>query len=365
MGGGASSPEREVLQEFRLDRVHDTGRILGRGSYAIVKELQYHGLKYAGKQIHELLFESASPGERVKMLERFEAECRLLGRLQHPCVVQFIGVYWEKRGSHLPVLVMEFLPGGTLASCLEARGVLPEEVSYCILRDVALGLYYLHGLNPPVVHRDLSANNVLLTNAMRAKISDLGVAKIIDLTPEQMSQRTSTQAPGTPCYMPPEALVSRPKYTSKLDIFSYGILMIHVLYGDWPLPSDLFQADPQKPSQMVPVQEIDRRKQYLQEVGETHPLVRLIRRCLHNNPSMRPKTSEALDYVSSLVPIPPTATKPQPSRQFKEPSSSLSQGELESILSKELLQAEVEQLSTVIALAENLTIHEVRQCTHR
>ena len=295
------------------------------------------------------------------MLERFAAECRLLGRLQHSCVVQFIGVYWEKRGSHLPVLVMEFLPGGTLASCLEARGILREEVSYGILHDVALGLHYLHEQDSPVIHRDLSANNVLLTDEMNAKISDLGVAKIMDVTPEHMSKRTSTQTPGTPCYMPPEALVSGAKYTSKLDIYSYGILMIHVLCGRWPFPSDLFQADPQNPSQMVGVQEVDRRKRYLQEVGETHPLMGLIRRCLHNNSSMRPTSSEALNHVSSLVPAPPTATKQQLS-QSKELSSFLPQGEDGSKQPFVMLdmKAEVEQLSTVTVMKENVTDHEVR-----
>ena len=247
---------------------------------------------------------------------------------------------------------------------IEARGILPEEMSYGILHDVALGLHYLHEQDPPVIHRDLSANNVLLTDEMNAKISDLGVAKIMDVTPEHMSKRTSTQAPGTPCYMPPEALVSGAKYTSKLDIYSYGILMIHVLCGHWPFPSDLFQADPQNPSQMVGIQEVDRRKRYLQEVGETHPLMGLIRRCLHNNSSMRPTSSEALNHVSSLVPAPPAATKQQLS-QSKELSSSLPQGEDGSISSKQPfvmldMKAEVEQLSTVTVMKENVTDHEVR-----
>ena len=113
-------------------------------------------------------------------------------------------------------------------------GVLPEAISYGILRDVALGLRYLHEHSPPIIHRDLSANNVLLTSSMNGKISDLGVAKILNITPAQMTQRMSTQAPGTPCYMPPEALLAKPTYTSKIDSYSYGIMMIHVLCGRWP-----------------------------------------------------------------------------------------------------------------------------------
>ena len=71
------------------------------------------------------------------MLDRFAGECELLGRLDHPCIVQFLGVCFEQ-GSPLPVLVMEYLHA-TLSTCLERYGVLPKEMSYAILHDVALG----------------------------------------------------------------------------------------------------------------------------------------------------------------------------------------------------------------------------------
>ena len=133
---------------------------MGHGSYAVVKELEYHGLKCVGKKTHGILFELATPHEKAAMLERFAGECELLGGLHHPCIVQFLGV-WYEQGSQLPVLVMEYLHT-TLSACLERYGVLPEEISYGILRDVALGLRYLHERSPPIIHRDLSANNVCL-----------------------------------------------------------------------------------------------------------------------------------------------------------------------------------------------------------
>ena len=66
-------------------------------------------------------------------------------------------------------------------------------VKLSILVDVSRGLWYLHSHNPPVIHRDLSPNNVLLTSQFVAKISDLGVAKVI----EADSKKTKTRAPGT------------------------------------------------------------------------------------------------------------------------------------------------------------------------
>ena len=293
--GGAAG----ALRRFELDGVHDTGREVGRGSYAMVRELEYHGLKCVGKKIHGILFESATAHEKAALLERFAGECELLGGLHHSCIVQFFGV-WFEHSSRLPVLVMEYLHT-TLSACLERYGILPEEISYGILRDVALGLRYLHERSPPIIHRDLSANNVLLTSNMNAKISDLGVAKILNLTPAQMTQMTQTKAPGTPCYMPPEALTAKPKYTSKIDIYSYGVLIIHTLCGRWPLPGEAFRADPRNPDKMVPISEVERRAEYLQEIGNDHPLMTVICQCLSNMPAQRPEARLLYDQVNTIL----------------------------------------------------------------
>ena len=169
---------------------------------------------------------------------------------------------------------MEYLHT-TLTACLERYGVLPEEITYGILCDVALGLRSLHEHSPPIIHHDLSANDILLTSNMNAKLSDLGVAKILNLTPARMTQMTQTKAPGTPCYMPPEALMAKPKYTSKIDIYSYGVLIIHTLCGGWPFPEDAFRPHPRNPDAIIPVSEIERRAEYLMEIGNDHPLMGL------------------------------------------------------------------------------------------
>ena len=293
--GGAAG----ALRRFELDGVRDTGREVGHGSYAVVKELEYHHLKCVGKKIHGILFESATPHEKAAMLERFAGECELLAGLHHPCIVQFLGV-WFEQGPRLPVLVMEYLHI-TLSACLERYGVLPEEISYGILRDVALGLCFLHERSPPIIHRDLSANNVLLTSNMNAKLSDLGVAKIFNLTPARMTQMTQTKAPGTPCYMPPEALSAKPKYTTNIDVYSYGVLIIHTLCGRWPFPEDVFRPDPQNPDTMIPMSEVERRAEYLQEIGNDHPLMAVIRQCLSNAPARRPEAPGLFNQVNTIL----------------------------------------------------------------
>ena len=285
------------LRRFELHEVCDTGREVGHGSYAVVKELKFRGLKCVGKKIHDILFNSATPQEQAAMLDRFTGECELLGELHHPCIVQFLGVCF-KQGSPLPVLVMEYLHT-TLSACLERYGVLPKEIIYGILRDVALGLVYLHEHSPPIIHRDLSANNVLLTSNMNAKLSDLGVAKILNLTLVRMTQMTQTKAPGTPCYMPPEALMAKPNYTSKIDIYSYGIMIIHTLCGRWPFPNDAFCPDPRNPDAIIPVSEVERRAEYLREIGFDHPLMGLIHQCLSNMPARRPEAHEVVTTIMS------------------------------------------------------------------
>ena len=245
-----------------------------------------------------------------------------------------------------------------------------------------MGLRYLHEYSPPIVHRDLSANNVLLTSSMSAKISDLGVAKILNITPAQMTQRMSTQAPGTPCYMPPEALMARPTYTSKIDSYSYGVMIIHVLCGRWPFPADVFCPDPQNPEVMRPVLEIDRRAEHLRDISQDHPLMGLIRQCLSNAPTYRPEASEILrriTIVASGVPethqnkiemlqhwkgrVQSQQTEIQTLRSQIESLTDQTQAEVES------LRAEVEQLSVQIQQRKEsgmsqVAISVLSICTH-
>ena len=276
---------------FKLTGVTVTDRKLGHGAYATVLELEYMGLKCAGKKIHELLLEQ---GDTSYTVRKFEEECRLLSQVRHPNIVQFLGVYFQQ-GMRAPILVMEFL-STNLTSCIEQYGILPKEISYSILHDVALGLCYLHSQTPPIIHRDLSSNNVLLTPNMTAKISDLGVARILNLTPQQASRMTQT--PGIPTYMPPEVMVANPKYDTSVDEFSYGILMIHMFSGQWPEP----QIGPTqvKADKLIPVSEVERRAMFLQDIGADHPLMELTQKCIENDPKRRAHAREILEIVTAI-----------------------------------------------------------------
>lgn len=287
------------FKPYLLTGVRNTKRELGRGSYAVVHELTVGGKKYAGKQLHLELLKDAADTERGKMLSQFANECSMLHQASHPNIVQFIGVYIEEN-SQLPYLVMELM-NTPLACQLKDNAKLETATSYSILSDVALGLHFLHQHTPAIIHRDLSANNVLLSSNMQAKISDLGVAKIVKFSSTQTTSSVQTKAPGTICYMPPEALAETPKYDTTIDIFSFGVLMMHVLSSEWPIPGSHNKEDPDNPSEQLLVNEFDRRIKYAEKIGLDHALMKLIRRCLHNSSYHRPNTTSIMEYLMDVM----------------------------------------------------------------
>ena len=104
-----------------------------------------------------------------------------MAEMRHPHIVQFLGLCFLPELT-LPMLVMERLDS-SLDELLEDAPGLPLALKRSLLADVARGLLYLHTRNPPVVHRDLTARNILLTSSLVAKISDLGNARIVNLQP--------------------------------------------------------------------------------------------------------------------------------------------------------------------------------------
>ena len=108
-----------------------------------------------------------------------------------------------------------------------------------------------------------------------------------------------TQTPGTPAYMPPEVMVEKPMYDTSIDKFSYGILMIHIFSGKWPIPQvGQIRTEGEK---LIPVTEAERRQPFLKAIGDHHPLMELILRCINNNPEMRPLTSEIVEKLAKIV----------------------------------------------------------------
>lgn len=289
------------LTPFLISNVHRTGRELGKGAYGSVEEVIISGAVCAAKNIHTEFLNLGNPDELGHITSKFVSECELMTKLRHPHIVQFLGVCYFP-GSSLPSLIMERLDTN-LHDLLETTPNLPLDTKRSVLLDIARGLLYLHSQLPPIIHRDLTAKNVLLNTAMTAKIADMGVARIINIQPHQLA--TMTQGPGNIVYMPPEAIGELTHYNSSLDIFSFGNLALFTLTQEFVgtyLKAATY-TDPQT-GKITARSEIERRKQGFHvlkhQLGDGSPFVKLTEDCLQNLPSVRPTAPELVDRIQEI-----------------------------------------------------------------
>ncbi len=238
-----------------------------------------------------------------------------MSQLRHPHIVQFLGVCYLP-GAQLPVLLMEKLQT-SLDNFLETSPNIPIDLKVHLLMGTGRGVVYLHSRTPPIVHRDLSAKNILVDNGLNAKIADLGVSRIVNIQPGQLAA-SMTQMPGTGVYMPPEAAQEEgvTRYNTAIDIFSFGVLSLFTLTQTFP--KDLKPATYRDPAtrRLVARSEVERRENYIvpmkAALGETHPLVQLTLACLEHDREDRPSAVvvlRGLEEVGTTLPQNCTQTK--------------------------------------------------------
>ena len=286
-----SSMAVEKLEGLTLKGIIPVMEEIGHGAYGRVFKVKYYNTLCAAKEIHSILVEGVTGVETRRTVEMFMRECYRCSLLRHPNIVQFLGIYRPTQ-EKLPVMVMEIM-ADSLTSLVDKHEKIPVHIKFSIVHDVSLGLCYLHNHDPPIVHRDLSPNNILLTAHHVAKISDLGVAKVIKAD----SKKTMTKAPGTVDFMPPEALDDSPMYGPSLDVFSFAGIVLHTFNQQWPRPSSQVPLDPQSGKRVV-LSEVERRQQYVDKMrGEAEALIPLVKECLSDDPSVRPNIA----YVCNII----------------------------------------------------------------
>ncbi|XP_065892698.1 probable serine/threonine-protein kinase DDB_G0271402 isoform X3 [Dysidea avara] len=288
------------LEEFTLEEVKSTGKDLGRGAYGKVFTVKYLGLVCAAKEIHALLLDGVSPQEKKAIKDGFIRECIRCNAIRHPNIVQFLGMYYSSAQSELPIMVMELMDTSLNSFVENNKSQIALKSKFSMLYDVSLGLSYLHGRKPPVIHRDLSSNNVLLNSHLVAKISDLGMAKMIRADSKQTKSRLTT-APGTLHFMPPETFDEiDPVYGTPVDVFSFAGIALHVFSEEWPTPTRPVKKDP-KTKMLVGLSEAQRRQAYLDKMtGGAAVLKPLIEKCLENEPEDRPLIEEVAEVIEPL-----------------------------------------------------------------
>ena len=300
----ASEDLSDYLKDLTLEDIIPQNEELGRGAYGKVFVIKYLGLPCAAKEIHSLLIDGVKPEEKKAIKDGFLRECYHSSLIRHPNIVQFMGVYYaepsDPRTADLPIMVMELMDTSLTSFVENNHSKIAIKTKLSILHDVSLGLSYLHGRRPSVIHRDLSSNNVLLTSHLVAKISDLGTAKMVRADSKHTKSRLTT-APGTRHFMPPEALEENdPVYGTPVDVFSFAGITVHLFSEEWPTPSSSKKQDPET-NKLIALSEAQRRQQYLDKIPrKVTALKEMMIRCLDDNAGERPPIKEVSELIESL-----------------------------------------------------------------
>ena len=255
----------ERLWTISRDEINFSNKIIGTGGWGYVTEATFRGRQVAAKCLHEAII---SPHNQ----ELFAKEMKMFARCRHKNLIEFIGAVPD----HPAVIVTEMMDC-TLRFALSNARVIPNHI-HPICIDVAQGLDYLHGIQPhPLIHRDVSAPNVLL------KVIGTGwIAKLSDLGSAQFANIAKTLAPGCVLYASPEVQQrdTAVKQTEKIDVYSYGVLLIEILTKEMPTGTLTQLIDSLQPT----------RPQFIP----------LIQHCTNADPIMRPTMREVISLLDTI-----------------------------------------------------------------
>ena len=217
------------------------------GAWGCVYQGRFQGQVVAIKSPH-----LSHPNEHT--IQRLQREVKIMAEVQHPNILQFIGAVFDDQA---PLIVMELLD--TNLRKAYQNGQLSDASKLPIFRDVAYALHFLHEQQDPIIHRDVSAPNVLLerlpNGIILAKVSDFGSANL--------ARQAQTMGEGAIMYAAPETLPQAHNpdtpplpQTTKIDVYSYGILLCEVIVQKEPAPSQYKRMLQQVKRQWLPVHEL-------------------------------------------------------------------------------------------------------------
>ncbi|GFH22513.1 protein kinase domain-containing protein, partial [Haematococcus lacustris] len=186
---------------------------IGGGGFSLVYRGLWKGTPVAIKKWFD-------PNATDQLVQEFREEVMTLQALRHPNILQFLGACMK-----LPNLAMvtEHLPHSLHSVMYGGSTQLDRARVVSIAQDIARAFVYLHSRKPPVVHRDIKPANFLLDRAWRVKVCDFGLA----------SNSHGQAGAGTPAYMAPELLDSKP-YNEKVDVYAFGVLLNEMVAREVP-----------------------------------------------------------------------------------------------------------------------------------
>jgi len=216
--GNAVSKTKAIKSDKDVDTIFRRTEVIGRGKFGIV----YKGYNIKTKQIYAIkVLNLDSDSDEVEDVQR---EIQFLASLkQMPNITRYYGSYLQNTSLWI---IMEYCAGGSLRSLLRP-GKIEEKYLGVIMRELLIALSFIHKDN--IIHRDIKAANVLISNDGSVKLCDFGVAAQLN----QASNRRQTMA-GTPYWMAPEVIMEGVYYDTKADIWSLGITAYEVATGNPP-----------------------------------------------------------------------------------------------------------------------------------
>ena len=167
----------------------------------------------------------ADPGEQQAAIAAFQREADMLAAVRNEHIPQIYDKFSEQQSHYL---VMEFIEGETLENRIRTAGKLSELEIIDIAIQILETLEYLHGLNPPVIYRDMKPSNVMTTPEGKVKLIDFGIARFF--------QSNSMTTMGTSGYAPPEQYSGKAEQRS--DLYALAVSIHEALTGRTPVPFD-------------------------------------------------------------------------------------------------------------------------------
>ncbi|KMT02458.1 hypothetical protein BVRB_9g204070 isoform A [Beta vulgaris subsp. vulgaris] len=285
-----------TLRDLQMSTNHfSPNNIIGEGGYGVVyKGLLVNGTEVAVKRLVNNL------GQAEK---EFSVEVEAIGHVRHKNLVRLLGYCIE--GVHR-MLVYEYVNNGNLEEWLHGamrqQGTLTWEARIKVLLGTAKALAYLHeSIEPKVVHRDIKASNILIDTDFNAKVSDFGLAKLLD----SGESHITTRVMGTFGYVAPEYANSG-LLNEKSDIYSFGVLLLEAITGRDPV-------DYSRPANEVNLVEwlkvmvgTRRSEEVVDPNLEVKPTTRGLKRallvalrCIDPDPEKRPKMSQVVRMLEA------------------------------------------------------------------
>jgi len=284
----------------------ELGQCIGRGAFGIVHRARWRGSDVAVKQLlacaqQPLAASAADHADNADAgVADFEAEVAMMAALRHPNVCLFMGCCLTPPTR---AIVTEFVPRGSLWDLL--RDGDPATVAALALpaaplrmaADAARGCAYLHASE--VVHRDLKSANLLVTDDLRVKVADFGLARV------KARAQTMTGQMGTMQWMAPEVLSSC-RYTEKADVYSFGIILWELLARGCPYEEVEEQGVTQIAAALAVLRDGLRPRLPMPREARPCPGIplafeELMQRCWAAEPQLRPPFADALVELEAML----------------------------------------------------------------